>query len=466
MTAHSSTDGRGRTLPSVCVIGAGSSGLPVVKALKDNGIAVTCFERTPHIGGIWCIANKPYGATAAYDSLHINTDTKMMEYHDLPMPSGIPDYPGHEDIYRYFRSYADRFGLWPLIRFETEVTRAIRRDDGVWVITTDNGERHEFDVLVVANGHHWDPLWPDPYPGHFDGVQLHSHAYRNPDSPQVLRGRRVMVVGFGNSAMDIACELGSRTVAERCFLSTRRGGWVMPKWVLGRPVTRQFVDIPHWIPWWVGGAAVGMLARLAFGLPTDYGLPRPDHRWFQAHPTVSQDFYSRVGHGDVIVKPGIRGFEGHTVRFVDGSAETIDAIVWCTGYRLRLPFLDPALVPVDDNYVPLWNHLVAPGIANLFFVGLYQPLGSIMQPAEAQAKLIAEHLCGEVELPDEATMRAEMTRERAAMRRRYVDSPRHRMQVDFAPFLHRIDRVRERGAKLARRRGNPLPVVPRAADRR
>ncbi|HLB84730.1 MAG TPA: FAD/NAD(P)-binding protein, partial [Steroidobacteraceae bacterium] len=146
-----------RSLPSVCVIGAGSCGLPVIKALRDKGLPVTCFERTPHIGGIWCIDNKPYGATAAYESLHINTDTRMMEYRDLPMPPDIPDYPGHEDIYRYFRSYADRFGLWPHIELGTTVTHARRREDGVWQVTTDRGGQHEFDALVVANGHHWEP---------------------------------------------------------------------------------------------------------------------------------------------------------------------------------------------------------------------------------------------------------------------------------------------------------------------
>jgi cation diffusion facilitator CzcD-associated flavoprotein CzcO len=452
------------TLPSVCVIGAGSSGLPVIKALKDRGIPVTCFERTPNIGGLWCIGNKPYGATAAYDSLHINTDTRMMEYRDLPMPADIPDYPGHADIHRYFGDYAERFGLQEHIRFETAVTTVRRRADGVFEVGTDRGGAQEFDVVVVANGHHWDPRWPEPYPGQerFAGLQMHSHLYRNPEQPANLRGQRVLVVGFGNSAMDIACELGQRTNAARCLLSVRRGGWVAPKWVFGHPSTRIFARSPHWLPWQVGGRLFGLFARLTVGTPMDYGLPRPDHRWLQSHPTISQDFYSRVGHGDVLIRPAIESFGEHEVRFVDGRVEPIDAVIWCTGYKVSFPFLEPGFLPVADNVVPVWNHMMLPGVANLFFVGLYQPLGSIMQPAEAQAKLIADYLHGEVVLPDEATMRREMQAEAQAMRRRYVASARHTMQVDFKPFLRRMERLREQGRRTARAHGARLPVPARA----
>lgn len=452
----------GATLPKVCVIGAGSSGLPVVKALKDRGIPVTCFEKTPHVGGLWCIANKARGATAAYDSLHINTDTRMMEYREYPMPEDIPAYPSHTQIYRYFCDYAQHFALYPHIRFETAVTRARRRDDGIWEITAGTGERSQFDALVVANGHHWEPKWPESYPGQFSGEQIHSHSYRNPTDPLATRGKCVMVVGIGNSAVDIASELSHRSAGVRCILSTRRGAWIMPKWVFGFPLTRPFVSVPHWVPWQVGGVVLDLAARVVFGTPMAYGLPKPDHKWLRAHPTVSQDLYSRLGHGDIVVKPGIRAFDGKLVRFADGTEEQVDIIIWCTGYKVSFPFFDPDFLSVKDNYIPLWQRMIQPGIDNLFFVGLYQPLGSVMQPAELQANVIGDYLCGEIAFPDIDTMRREMLALQAATDRRFVKSARHTMEVDFVPFLHSLRKLRKRGRKLAQSRGRIRPIEARA----
>ena len=449
--------------PRVCVIGAGSSGLPVIKALKERGIPVVCYEKTPNIGGLWCIGNRTFGASAAYDSLHINTDTTMMEYRDHPMPRDIPAYPGHAEIHRYFESYARRFDLYPHIRFESPVTHAHRRSDGVWDITA-GGERVQFDVLVVANGHHWDPSWPKPYPGEFSGEQIHSHDYRNPTEPIATRGKCVLVVGIGNSAVDIASELGHRSAGARCILSMRRGAWIMPKWVLGFPLTRPFVNTPHWVPWRLGALIIDLTARLVFGRPTDYGLPKPDHRWLRAHQTVSQDLYSRLGHGDILVKPGIRSFEGRTVRFVDDSAEEVDSIIWCTGYKVTFPFFDPDFLQAEDNHLPLWQRMILPGIDNLFFVGLFQPLGSVMQPAELQAKVIADYLCGELAFPDVETMRREMIRMQEANDRRFVKSARHTMEVDFVPFLHSLRKLRKRGRKLAAAKRTPAPSMQERAS--
>ena len=430
--------------PRTCVIGAGSSGLPVVKALKDRGIPVVCYERTPNVGGLWCIDNKRYGASAAYDSLHINTDTKLMEYQDFPMPEDLPAYPGHRQIHDYFAAYVARFGLAEHIRFESEVAHCGRLDDGRWSVTLAGGETEVFDALVVANGHHWDPVGPEPAPpGHFDGVQLHSHAYRNPTDPVDLRGKHVVVVGLGNSAVDIASELGNRSVAGRVVLVARRGAWILPKWFAGTPITRlpQPQNLFPWMPWQVTSFIMGWVMRLQFGRPTDYGLPMPDHRPLQSHPTVSQDLLSRIGHGDITVKPAIHELRGEHIVFADGSEERADAIIWCTGYRVSFPFFDSAFLDVRDNVVPLWNRTVLPGVDNLFFVGLYQPLGSIMQPAELQGRIIGERLAGRLDFPDAARMRRDIAAEQSAMERRYLRSRRHTMQVDFGPFMHRLRKM-------------------------
>jgi cation diffusion facilitator CzcD-associated flavoprotein CzcO len=435
--------------PRVCVIGAGSSGIAVVKALKDRGIPHACFEKGDDIGGNWYFRNSN-GMSAAYESLHINTDSKLMEYRDYPMPPDTPDYPSHHVIKAYFDDYAAHFGLREHIRFNTEVTRAERASDGSWTVTLDSGETERFDALVVANGHHWDPRWPDPpYPGEFDGPQIHSHQYLNPHEPLDFQGKRVLVVGMGNSAMDIACELSRPGIAEKLFLSARNGVWILPKYLFGIPMSRLGM-LPHWLPWQLGGFLTRLAVTLNAGSPWRFGLPRPQHRMLQAHPTISQEIYMRLGSGDVLPRPGIRMLKGDRVEFTDGREERVDVIVWCTGYKLSLPFFDPGFISAPGNDLPLWERMIKPGIDNLYFVGLLQPLGAIMPIAEAQGHFIGDHLLGRIALPDEAEMERAMAKERAAMFRRYKDhAPRHTMQVDFEAYLHRLRKHARRGRRLA-----------------
>lgn len=449
-------------LPRVCVIGAGSSGIAVVKALQDRGVPQACFEKSDQVGGNWCLRNAN-GMSAAYESLHINTDAKLMEYRDYPMPPGTPDYPSHRVIKDYFDDYVDHFGLRKHIRFRTEVKHARRRADGTWQITLDDGSTELFDALVVANGHHWDPRWPEPpYPGEFHAEQFHSHAYLNPREPVDCHGKRVLVVGMGNSAMDIACELSRPGIAERLYLSARRGVWILPKYLFGQPMSRLGM-LPHWVHWRIASVLTRLAVTLNAGTPWRFGLPRPDHRMLQAHPTISQEIYMRLGSGDILPRPGIRSLAGDRVVYADGREEPVDVIIWCTGYKLSLPFFAPEFLAAPGNDLPLWERLVSPGIDNLFFVGLLQPLGAIMPIAEAQGHFIGDHLLGRIALPDADTMRQEMARERAAMFRRYRDhSPRHTMQVDFAAYLHRLRRHARRGARAALRHGQPLPVPGRA----
>ena len=205
-------------LPKVCIIGAGCSGFTTAKRLKDYGIPFDIFEASDDIGGTWYY-NNPNGMSACYQSLHIDTSKWRLAFEDYPVPANWPDYPHHSQLLKYFHDYVDHFGLRPHIRFNTRVEKAQRRDGGGWDITLSTGETKHYDALAVANGHHWAARIPE-YPGHFDGAQIHSHQYRTPFEPVNCIGKRVLVVGMGNSAMDIASELSQRPMADKLFVST------------------------------------------------------------------------------------------------------------------------------------------------------------------------------------------------------------------------------------------------------
>lgn len=447
-------------LPTVCVIGAGSSGITAVKALKDAGIPFECFEKSDAIGGNWQFKNKN-GMSSAYRSLHINTSRDRMGYADYPMPMHLPTFPHHSHIIRYFNDYVDHFDLRRHINFECAVTHAALDQDGIWRIKLENGEMRRYDALIVADGHHWDPRWPEPaFPGKFDGQVIHSHYYVDPRDPVDLVGKRVVVVGMGNSAMDIACELGAKGNAETCYLSARRGVHIIPRYILGKALD-SFPDDPR-TPFRIRQMMLEFLLRLAVGKPENYGLPKPDHRIAEAHPTISSEIYNRVGSGDVIAKSNIAELMGDRVRFEDGSIEEVDAIIYCTGYKISFPFLDDAFVSAPGNDIRLFKKVVKPEIPNLFFLALVQPLGAIMPIAEAQSKWIAEYLSGRYALPRVEQMEADISRDWAMMQRRYVASKRHTIQVDFASYLFDLEKERQRGAALANASGNRLPVPARA----
>jgi dimethylaniline monooxygenase (N-oxide forming) len=447
-------------LPTACVIGAGSSGIAAAKALHERGIEFDCYEKSDRVGGNWVFANKN-GMSSAYRSLHINTSRERMEYADYPMPSSYPDFPHHTQIARYFDDYVDHYGFRDRIAFETGVEHAERDREGVWTITLDTGAVRRYDMLLVANGHHWDPRWPDPpFPGKFAGEQMHSHHYIENSG---LRDKNVLVVGIGNSAMDIAVE--ASFVARRTLISSRRGAYILPKYLFGRPLDQIGVNaLTPILPFAFRRAILSTMYRIAVGKVEDYGLPEPDHRIGEAHPTISADFLNRIAHGDMTWKPSIQELLGDRVRFADGSVEPVDVIVWCTGYKVTFPFFDEDFVSARDNDLPLYRRVFRPGIDNLAFIALLQPLGATMPLAEAQGRWTAAYLRGEYHLPVRAEMEAQMRRERAQMFRRYVASKRHTMQVDFDNYLHGLRKEMNAGAARARANGFTLPVAPKAAE--
>lgn len=452
-------------MEKVCIVGAGSSGIAACQVLGARGIAYDCFEKGSQIGGNWRYENDN-GVSSAYRSLHINSARKLMAFRSMPMPDEYPDYPDHFQVARYFDAYAERFGLLDQIAFNTEVVavepaaddevasgpaeraRTQPRGWDVTVVGPGGRETRRYRAVLVANGHHWKPRWPEPpFPGagEFEGEQMHVHHYREPD---VLEGRRVLILGIGNSSVDIAVE--SSRIAEKTYLAMRRSAHVIPKFLGGKPIDEATPPVTTYLPLPVRRFFMKRLLRLAVGEMTDYGLPAPDHKLLEAHPTVSSELLPRIGHGDIAVKPNIERFPGgRAVRFADGSEEEIDLVIYCTGYEIAFPFLAPEVFAARDNRMPLYRRVASVERPGLYFIGFVQPLGPIMPIAEAQSEWIADLLAGRATLPSAAEMRDEIAAHERRMEKRFVASKRHTIEVDFHPYLREIRRERKRSPQPA-----------------
>ncbi|MEU8165627.1 NAD(P)-binding domain-containing protein [Micromonospora sp. NPDC049004] len=434
--------------PRVAVIGAGAAGLAAVKALRDAAVAVVCFEATDQVGGLWV-----YGApdSPAYRTLHLNTSRGRTEFADHPMPADWPDYPDHTRVAGYLADYADRFGLHDAIRLRHTVERVTRQPDGTWTVAAsgpDGPVEVTVEAVVVANGHNRAPRLPDPpYPGASTAEQLHSHDYRGPEQ---LTGKRVLVVGGGNSAMDIAVD--ASYAAERTLLSLRRGVWVVPKYLLGRPSDTLNGALARRLPWRLRQRISQTMLTATVGSPARYGLPAPTHGFLQDHPTLSDGLLSRLTHGDVEARPGVAALHGDRVEFTDGRTDEVDLIVWCTGYRVEIGFLDPELLGGGADTLALYRHVFHPDAPGLMFVGLMQSTGSAFPLVEAQAKLIAAHLAGRYALPEPERQRAFSRAELRAATARWGQR-RPAMRVDFDAYLAELTRELTSGARRARPAG-------------
>ncbi|WP_328558681.1 flavin-containing monooxygenase [Streptomyces coelicoflavus] len=421
----------------VCVIGAGLSGLAVGHALKERGIPFVCLERAPDVGGIW---REPGAGERGpgYRTLHLNTAKQLTGYADFPMPESYPLYPRHDQVAAYLRSFAEWAGLLGHVEPRTEVVSVLRDPDGMWTVVSRGADGEQtsrrFEQVVVASGHHTDPALPDPLPAgadSFAGTILHSLDYRDGAD---FSGRRVVVVGLGASAVDIAADLSRH--AEQTLLSVRRGLHIVPKQLFGMSVD-EIAEAPWWNEMsfaqrrkWVEQALLVARGRLS-----DYGLPEPDHPVFSSATTLSDEILSRIRHGAVTPRPAIASFDGDRVVFTDGSSETADAVVYCTGFRMTFPFL-PAGCPVAaDGSVELYRRVVPADRPGLYFVGLVRPVGAITRLVEAQAEWVARLVDGAAALPAAEEMREEVGSYLTGIVQRYGRTEGASIQVDVGPYL-------------------------------
>lgn len=439
-----------REHPQVLIIGAGCSGFTTAKRLKDEGIRFDWFELSDRIGGNWAY-NNPNGRSAAYASLHIDTSKWRLQFEDFPCPADWPDFPHHSLLLGYFNDYVDHFGLRPLIRFNSEVVR-VWQDGGGWYAQVKSGGETDihgpYSHVAVCNGHHWDPNIPE-IPGTFTGTELHARDYRTPFEPVDARGKTIVVIGLGNTAVDIASELGQRSLGTRLIVSARRGVWVLPKYLNGKPMDKT--PLPAWVPGWLKRRLGAWAVRKAVGNMEDYGLPAPDHKPLEAHPTVSSEFLLRCGNGDIEVKPIVTEKAGNQLVFADGSREQVDILIHATGYRLSFPFLSPSDVALKNNHLPLFKRMVQadPRLHGLWFMGLAQPLPTLVNFAEQQSKLFAACVAGRYALPPPAEMARIISADEAVHKGHYYASQRHTIQVDFDLYCHDLKAELAQGERRA-----------------
>jgi hypothetical protein len=436
--------------PTTAVIGAGISGLTGAKMLSDYGVPYTCFETSDRVGGNWAFGN-PNGHSSAYRSLHIDTSKHQLSFRDFPMPASYPDFPHHTEIKAYLDSYADAFELRENIEFQNGVQHAERLPEGGWEITDQAGSTRAFDLLVVANGHHWDPRMAE-FPGEFTGESIHSHHYVDPQTPLQFTGKRILVVGIGNSAADITVELSQKALQNTVTISTRSSAWIVPKLMFGKPADMNYRTNPY-IPLAWQRKMVQKMQFLTASDPTLYGLPAPNHKFFEAHPTQSAELPLRLTSGDVTPKVNVSRLDGETVHFEDGTSSDFDIIIYATGYNITFPFFDESFISAPDNAIPLFKRMFKPGIEDLVFMGFAQSTPTLFPFVEAQARLLGAYAVGRYQLPARAEMERVILADQQLYTGHVLDRPRHTQQLDYFVYEHDM-RVREIPAGLARTRAS------------
>ncbi len=380
---------------SYAVIGAGPSGLAAARNLQRFGIPWQGYELACGVGGLWDIESP---RSTVYESAHLISSKGTTQFSEFPMNDSVADYPSHRELITYFRAFAERFGLTDGFRFRTEVTRVEPSVHGGYDVTAvgpDGEHTKHHDGVLVANGTLSEPNVP-VFEGHFDGEVLHTSAYK---SATIFAGKRVLIIGAGNSGCDIAVDAVHHAAAVD--LSVRRGYHFVPKYLFGRPSDSLNQGRP--LPAKIKQAIDSRVLRMFTGDPTRFGFPKPDHKLYESHPIVNSLILYHLGHGDLSVRADIERFDGPTVLFRDGTKEQYDVVVLATGYRLHYPFLDPQLLRWRPPAAPdLYLNIVNPDQRDLFVLGMIEASGIGWQGRYEQAELVASYLRARTERPDAA----------------------------------------------------------------
>lgn len=419
------------TRDQFALIGAGPMGLAMAKVLKETGIPFHGFELHSDVGGLWDIDGPK---STMYETAHLISSKRMTEFNDFPMKDDVAEYPSHAALKGYFQDFARHFGLYDHYTFGAEVTQVTplgAPGDGWEVCWTDAQGPHkaEFAGVMIANGTLSEPNMPT-FPGSFDGELIHSSQYRH---PRQFDGKRVLIIGAGNSGCDIAVDAIHH--GQSCDLSMRRGYYFVPKYVFGKPADTMGGAIK--LPMWLKRKVDGLILSWFVGNPQKYGFPKPDYALYESHPVVNSLVLYHAGHGDLDIRPDIDRMDGKTVHFKDGSQTDYDMILAATGYKLHYPFIDQALLNWQGSAPHLYLNAMHPTRDDLFVLGMVEASGLGWQGRHEQAEMIARYINGLKS--DNAAAKDLQTKKAAGFTRatggmNYIDLPRMAYYVDKATY--------------------------------
>lgn len=424
----------------IAIVGAGAAGIISAKTMLEAGFRdVVVYEAGSEVGGLWVYGNDN-GWSVAYRNLHINTDIGVAALPDFPFDKGTSDYPHHTEMRAYLDRYADHFGVRQRIRFRTRVDDISPSPAGGWTVTTAGGQPERYDSVLIATGHLNEPRWPD-LPGQFSGEYIHAAQYRE---PAPYADKRVCIMGLGNSACDIACDIAM--IARRVVVSTRTGTLIWPKWAFGFPLTRlrrafAWPLLPPRASTWMFKTVSKLIVWFVFGSMEQYGIKLPDRK---THPISNQFFLSHVKYQRIQIKPGLAAIEGRRITFTDQTSEEFDCLVAATGYTVGFPFFKPGLLEFEDTRLPLFKRVVPVGHPGLYFIGYFNIDSGLNPVFERQAQWVADIEAGRCELPGDEDMRADIERRRQQLADNYLDRPRLNLEEEFMPYMAALDTERRR----------------------
>lgn len=429
------------TAKRIAIIGAGAAGLCSAKYMKAAGFDVTIYEIGSQIGGMWTYKNDN-GLSNAYRTLHINTSRNVTRFHDLDFDADVQAFPDHADMHRYLVKYAEHFELTPLIRFNARVNRIAPAFDPAkgeapaWSIETDAGAE-TYGAVMVATGHLSEPRHVPMFQDDFKGEYLHSFYYREPEA---YVGKRVCVIGVGNSACDIASDV-CVTSAETVLVA-RSTPVILPKLMFGMPFTEVTRKIQRpWIPAAIRRRVTAFLAWVAHGDLIKLGFaPRTPER---LHVTSNGTIVNDIAYSRVKLKQDIQAIEGQTIHFNDGTSADYDALIAATGYKAHLPFMADGLIEGDpeNNRLDLFKRIVPPGWPGLYMIGFFNTDTALNMVFEHQARWVRDIELGDAKLPNDPDMRADITAKRNWVAGRFKSTPRHGMEEEHVPYLAELRRT-------------------------